>query len=332
MSARGRDHLSQTTTVADVRALETSCVAGRFKLLERIGQGSFVGTVYRGRDIMSQQEYAIKVEPYNSELSQLEHEFEVYSKLNGGQGIPRMHWQGAEHGHNIVVLDLLGPSLEALACEQGERIPLQFVVDLSNQLFLRLEYLHNRNLVHRDIKPANLLMGPRHSSTLYIVDFGFAMPFRDNNTGAHIPMYTIRDSLVGTPRFASLNGHKGRCLSRRDDIESATYVLLYLAAGALPWAGCPGTSAKQLRALGQQKERCNIPAFCQAHNIPAEFAYAIEYARQLAYSEAPDYQHIQNLYRSAARFTASEPQVEKIPDPGCSLKAKDAVVCHSKLT
>ena len=123
------------------------------------------------------------------------------------------------------------------------------------------------------------------------------MPFLDEKTGTHIPKYTTRDSLVGTPRFASLNGHNGDRLSHRDDIESAAYVLLYLAAGTLPWAECPGTSAKQLSALGRRKRRCSIALFCQDYGIPQGFSAAIEYARQLAYSETPNYQHLRDLYR-----------------------------------
>ena len=82
---------------------------------------------------MSCQEYAIKAEPYSSEFPQLEHEFEVYSKLCGDQGIPRVYWQGAEYNHNFIVIDLLGPSLEALVKEQG-RIPVQTVARLADQL------------------------------------------------------------------------------------------------------------------------------------------------------------------------------------------------------
>ena len=99
----------------------------------------------------------------------------------------------------------------------------------------RIEFIHERGFIHRDIKPENFVIGLNDkSNNLYIIDFGLSKRYKDKNTGQHIP-YRENRHLVGTARYASINAHLGIEQSRRDDIESIGYVLVYLAFGRLPW-------------------------------------------------------------------------------------------------
>lgn len=95
--------------------------------------------------------------------------------------------------------------------------------------------MHNKDIVHRDIKPENFLVGTgKRANVIYIVDYGLAKRFKDSSTEIHIK-YQKNSKIVGTVRYSSINSHLGRELSRRDDLESLAYILIYFLKGKLPW-------------------------------------------------------------------------------------------------
>ncbi|KAK3169943.1 casein kinase I [Lepraria neglecta] len=158
-------------------------------------------------NIETDEDVAIKLERVQIDPSLLEREADVYRSLSGGAGIPRVRLYETESEYNVMVFDLLGPSLEDLFNFCGRKFSLKTVLMLADQLIRRLEYIHSKRVIHRDIKPENFLMGEgKHGNQVYVTDLGLATERRaaQVNTGrARIP------HLIGTARFASINGHLG---------------------------------------------------------------------------------------------------------------------------
>ena len=211
-------------------------VGGKYRLVRKIGSGSF-GDIYLAINTTNGEEVAAKIESIKARHPQLLYEFKLYKILQGGIGIPHIRWYGPERDYNVLVMDLLGPSLEDLFNFCSRRFTMKTVLMLATQMIGRIEFIHNKNYIHRDMKPDNFLMGTgRQCNKLFLIDYGLAKKFRDNRTRQHIA-YREGKNLTGTSRYASINGHLGIEQSRRDDMESLGYVLMYFNLGSLPWQG-----------------------------------------------------------------------------------------------
>ena len=155
-----------------------------------------------------------------------------------------MHYFGSHESFNCLVMDLLGPSLENLFNMCARKFTMKTVLMLADQMIGRLETLHTKNYIHRDVKPDNFTMGRgSQSNTVFIIDFGLSKKYRDSQM-LHIP-YKDKKSLTGTARYASIYAHKGVESSRRDDMESLGYVLMYFNRGSLPWQGLKAATKRQ---------------------------------------------------------------------------------------
>ncbi|CAN7090394.1 unnamed protein product [Brassica rapa subsp. narinosa] len=268
----------------------------RFRLGRKIGSGSF-GEIYLGTDVQTNEEVAIKLESVKTAHPQLSYESRIYRVVQGGTGIPNIKWFGAEGDYNVLVMDLLGPSLEDLFGYCSRKFTLKTVLMLADQMINRLEFIHSKSYLHRDIKPDNFLMGlGRRSNQVYIIDFGLAKKFRDSSTHRHIP-YRENKSLIGTPRYASLNTHLGIEQSRRDDVESLGYILMYFLMGSLPWQGLKAGNKKQkYDKISEKKVSTSIETLCRGH--PTEFASYFHYCRSLRFDDKPDYAYLKRLFRN----------------------------------
>ncbi|KAG5193659.1 casein kinase I-like [Ovis aries] len=270
-------------------------VGGRYKLVREIGCGSF-GHVYLAIDLTNHEEVAVKLEPQNVKHPQLLHERERYNILQGGVGIPQIRWYGQEMDYNVLVMDLLGPSLEDLFNFCSRRFTMKTVLMLADQMISRIEYVHRQNLIHRDIKPDNFLIGTGQQwKKLFLIDFGLAKRYRDKKTGQHIP-YRSGKGFTGTPSYASLSAHLGTEQSRRDDMESLGYVLMYFNRASLPWQGLKGATMKQkCEKISEMKMTTPVDVLCQG--FPVEFAMYLKYCLGLSFEEAPDYTYLRQLFR-----------------------------------
>jgi casein kinase 1 len=215
---------------------------------------------------------------------------------NSPAGIPGIRWYGTEGDYNVMVLDLLGPSLEDLFNFCGRRFSLKTTLMLADQLISRVDYMHSKGFLHRDIKPDNFLMGlGRRANQVYVIDYGLAKKYRDPRTHIHIP-YRENKNLTGTARYASINTHLGIEQSRRDDVESLGYVLMYFLRGSLPWQGLKAVTKKQkYDKISDRKMATPVEQLCKG--FPPEFATYFQYCRSLRFDDKPDYGYLRKLFR-----------------------------------
>ncbi|XP_071726705.1 casein kinase 1-like protein 2 [Rutidosis leptorrhynchoides] len=270
-------------------------VANKFRLGRKIGSGSF-GEIYLGTNVQTNEEVAIKLENVKTKHPQLLYESKLYRILQGGTGIPNVRWFGVEGDYNVLVMDLLGPSLEDLFNFCSRKLSLKTVLMLADQMINRIEFCHSKSFLHRDIKPDNFLMGlGRRANQVYIIDFGLVKKYRDTTTHQHIP-YRENKNLTGTARYASMNTHLGIEQSRRDDLESLGYVLMYFLRGSLPWQGLKAGNKKQkYEKISEKKVSTSIEALCRGY--PTEFASYFHYCRSLRFEDKPDYAYLKRIYR-----------------------------------
>ncbi|CAD8196542.1 unnamed protein product [Paramecium octaurelia] len=276
----------------------TNQVIGKvYKLIKRIGSGAF-GEIYlvaKGKE-----EYAMKLERSDTKHPQIFFEAKLYNYLQGSdpsdKGIPRIYAQGQDGDYNYIVMDLLGQSLEELFSKNNKRLSLKTVLMLADQMIQRIEYIHTKQFLHRDIKPDNFLIGLGKKATrVYILDFGLAKRYLTKE--GHIP-YREGKSLTGTARYASVNTHLGLEQSRRDDLESLGYVLMYLLRGQLPWQNMKANNQKdKYQRIMEKKLETSPDALCKG--FPIEMSQYLNYCKNLKFEDKPDYNYLRGLFKDA---------------------------------
>ena len=257
-------------------------IANKYKLLNKLSQGSF-GQVYKAENIRTGELVAIKIEPKSDNNKSLKSEAKIYQYLAKLDGFPQLKWYGSTDKVTYLVTDLLDHSISDLV-EKGGRIEMEIVLLLGKQMIQRLQVLHNHFLLHRDIKPQNFMLNGE-TNKLYLIDFGFCK--RYNYDGNHIEESTI-SKLIGTPNFVSVNVHKGLEPSRRDDVESCIYIMIYMLFGKLSWS-----KEMLIKNMCLKKEELTNS---EKPLIPEFLKQLLFYVRTLEFDECPDYDEIIKIF------------------------------------
>ena len=266
-------------------------VGGRYRLGKKIGTGAF-GEIFEGTDIFDNSSVAIKLEHNSVKYPQLLFEAKLLKSIPG-TGIPVMHWFGIAGEYNAMVMDLLGQNLEDLYNYCAKNFSLKTILMITIQMIERLKHVHDNHYIHRDIKPENFLIGKDTTAkTIYLLDFGLAKRYRDEYTHIHIPLKENRN-LTGTARYASCNAHNGLEQSRRDDMESIAYVILYFFRKKLPWQGLKCKDKNEKHAKIKEMKITPEKLF---EGLPKEFADYLTMVKKLGFEDEPAYKsYIQML-------------------------------------
>jgi len=273
-------------------------VFNRYKLIKKLGEGSF-GSIYMAE--YNNQYFAIKLEERNIVHSLLEKEAYIMSFLHG-PGLPFVKSYGYNNNHNILVMELMGKSLEDIFEKLEEKkMSIRCVCNIGYQMIEILEYIHNKFFIHRDIKPDNFVIGIKEKRKyIYILDFGLSKKYRSSKTLEHYKMVK-KNNLTGTARYASINALNGLTQSRRDDLEAVGYVLMYFLRGKLPWQGIP-VQDKEMRYKKIMEKKISTSPEELCEGFPNQFAEYVRYTRNLKYEENPDYEYLKNLFVSVLSF------------------------------
>ena len=270
-----------------------------FKSTDRLGGGSF-GQIYKGINIKTKEEVAIKIESKNIETPQLIHESKIVKALNDNIGFPKVYLVTPFDDVLIMVMELLGDNLQKLLISSlHKKFSLKTTLMLGIQILQRIKTLHENNYIHRDIKPENFTIGlKKNKNIIYMIDYGLTRKFCDSHKN-HIP-YKEHKHLTGTALYASIYTHKGIEQSRRDDLESLGYMLIYLCKGELPWINVKGKNKEiKYKKIMEKKIEMKPDILCQG--LPDEIKQYFNYVRELQFTEEPNYEFLLGLFNNAMK-------------------------------
>eukprot|EP00928_Gymnodinium_smaydae_P044185 TRINITY_DN29496_c0_g2_i1.p1 TRINITY_DN29496_c0_g2~~TRINITY_DN29496_c0_g2_i1.p1 ORF type:complete len:330 (+),score=36.63 TRINITY_DN29496_c0_g2_i1:101-1090(+) len=262
-------------------------IDGKYRLRTKLASSSH-GFIYKGFDIHTGENVAIKIEPIKNSHLRLVTEAKLCKLLEGSPGIPTVLWYGVEDEYFVAVVDLLGPSLKDLFSYCGYRFSLSTVLMLADQMITRIENVHSKGIVHRDIKPGHFAIGrDANASVVHLIDFGCAKRYLLEDSQKHIPL-DEEQIRIQSYRYMSVNAHHGLKQSRKDDLESLCYTLVYFLCGHLPWQRIHGTSPADITAQ-VLKAKVDTPIHELCRDVPQEIANLCVYSCGLRFDEDPDY-------------------------------------------
>ena len=264
----------------------------KYRPLIKITNGAF-SEIYYGINIQNNRKVAIKTE-YRFTLNKLlESESFLLFSLKG-IGIPKVLSFGHNKEYDILIMPLLGKSLKELYLSKNSNFEFKDICLMAIQIIERIRWVHSHNIIHRDIKPDNFLIGLEDPNIIYLIDFGLSKKYKSSTTGKHIS-FTELKKFTGTVCYGSANALRFKEQSRRDDLESICYMIIYLMKGSLPWQKIKVNNKKDsYLKIGQFKKDIKPEKLCE--NLPGEMIDFVNYVKNLKFEEDPDYNYLKNLF------------------------------------
>ena len=274
-----------------------------------IGKGGY-SSVYvckkRGAD--SNKNYAIKIsqEIRNPAKNHLLIEYKILKHLIGGIGIPKVYSYGVDNDNIYLVQQLLGNNLTQEMKKNKNKFSKKTFINIALQMISRIEFIHTFGFIHCDIKPDNFVLDlsskddnkskdkEKDNPVVYLIDYGLAEPYINLKTKKHKQLKE-KQGLKGTIEFCSINSHMGLSLSRRDDLESLAYCLIFMYLGKLPWSSRGSNGKSRENVLNSKIEFCSIGKGLNI--IHQNFGKILDYVTKLQFEERPNYKYLKDLIK-----------------------------------
>jgi serine/threonine protein kinase len=234
-----------------------------------------------------------------------------YLHAHGSRNIPNIIWFGTldridtssyfnlETQHKDY-LALIMPLYECSLYEyKNIKIELSYdhVTSIMVQAINILESIHSNFVIHRDIKPDNFMI---KKGELFLIDFGFST-FYVNSEKQHITMDCSHQSIIGTPKYVSIFIHDGVRYSRRDDLISLGYILIFLFLGDKSRQNkiqsdmeCSHIMHPINQELKKEKSLDNIENLYKSE-FP-QIYYYLKTCYDMHYYECPDYTFLKEIF------------------------------------
>ena len=160
-------------------------------------------------------------------------------------------------------------------------LPIEDICGIAIQILQRIKHIHSKNIIHRDIKPDNFWIGRKDPKVIYLIDFGLSKKYRSSITYKHIK-FRITGQLTGSVRFASANALRGGEQSRRDDLESIGYMIIFFMRKKLPWQGLTGnTKMDRYKKVYKMKKNIRPEDLCKG--LPPQVTDYMRYVKKLGF-------------------------------------------------
>ena len=250
-----------------------------YKILREISSGTF-SKVYECLNINTQRSFAIKADEGNL----IKYEANIYNKLREIENIPKIYDFFCIKNTYYLVLDLMSLTLVDYKNRNYQSANYDNKLKtIITQLITTIEKIHNKSIIHRDLKPNNICFD--NNQKLYIIDFGLAKHYIINN--CHIENNKLTN-IIGSSNFCSLNILNLLQPSRRDDIESVIYILLYLIFDEKTYLVFNNLS------LDKKKDIATIEKLSEINKniLSSNLIKILKYTRRLRFDQKPNYAYI----------------------------------------